>query len=357
MEETTGLLDKIRHHDKVAIALNENCAIPLPDDVIRVLRKHHRLSFYYFQYLERGTATFKTDLKEFTINDGELAFGLPNQIFTKLPYDKDMPQYALSFDANTLSLLPGPYPFLLNPFDVNSISFDPASRIRVKNLLSGLFQLLHSQGKPKKSEVILAHLHTLLTEYNTAYFEQYSSTGAKTNLKLSRFIEFKLVVESQLTAQHDVEGIAGKLALTSNTLYGIVKEYAGVSPKEWITNRLMLEAQRKPRIVNVSTSMASLTLAANIYGSNYPKRYVVYQASKSAMNMYKVNLAYELRETLFKVNAVCPGYTQTDFTGHQGTSTPEQAGQRISKYALIDQDGPTGKYFSEEYFADTACPW
>ncbi len=115
MEETTGMLEKIRHHDKVGIALNENCAIPLPDDVMRILRQPHRLSFYYFQYLEKGDATFKTDLDEFTIHDGELAFGLPNQIFTKLPYDKNMPQYALSFDENTLKMLPGLYPFLVNP--------------------------------------------------------------------------------------------------------------------------------------------------------------------------------------------------------------------------------------------------
>ncbi|SHN41876.1 SDR family oxidoreductase [Chitinophaga sp. CF418] len=120
----------------------------------------------------------------------------------------------------------------------------------------------------------------------------------------------------------------------------------------------LLKKSPEPRIVNVSTSMGSLTLAADIYSDNYPKRYVVYQSSKSALNMYTVNLAYELRNTSFKVNAVCPGWTQTDFTNHQGTSTPAEAGQRIAKYALIGQDGPTGKYFSEEYFAEPAnCPW
>lgn len=120
----------------------------------------------------------------------------------------------------------------------------------------------------------------------------------------------------------------------------------------------LLKAAQEPRIVNVSTSMASLSLAADIYNNNYPKRYVVYQSSKSALNMYTVNLAFELRDTPFKVNAVCPGYTQTDFTGHQGTSTPDEAAKRIIKYALIGQDGPTGKFFSEEYFPEPAnCPW
>lgn len=120
----------------------------------------------------------------------------------------------------------------------------------------------------------------------------------------------------------------------------------------------LLSKSQEPRIVNVSTSMASLSLAADISNNNYPKRYVVYQSSKSALNMYTVNLAFELRDTPFKVNAVCPGWTQTDFTGYQGTSTPEEAAKRIIKYALIDQDGPTGNFFSEEYFPEPAnCPW
>ncbi len=120
----------------------------------------------------------------------------------------------------------------------------------------------------------------------------------------------------------------------------------------------LLKKAPEPRIVNVSTSMASLTIAAGLANVNYPARFTVYQSSKAALNMYTVNLAYELRDTSFKVNAVCPGYTQTDFTNHQGTSTVEEAGQRIVKYALIGQDGPTGKFFSEEYFPEPAnCPW
>jgi len=116
----------------------------------------------------------------------------------------------------------------------------------------------------------------------------------------------------------------------------------------------LLKKSPEPRIVNVSTTMASLTLAADLTN---PTKLVVYQSSKTALNMYTVNLAYELRDTAFKVNAVCPGYTQTDFTGHQGTSTVEQAGQRIVKHAIVDQDGPTGQFFSEEYFPESNCPW
>lgn len=119
----------------------------------------------------------------------------------------------------------------------------------------------------------------------------------------------------------------------------------------------LLKKSSGPRIVNVSSAMASLTLAADTSSPGYDNKMAVYQSSKTALNMYTVNLAYELHHTPFKVNAVCPGWTKTDFTGQQGTSTAEEAGQRIAKYALIGQDGPTGKYFSEEYFPESSCPW
>jgi NAD(P)-dependent dehydrogenase (short-subunit alcohol dehydrogenase family) len=115
----------------------------------------------------------------------------------------------------------------------------------------------------------------------------------------------------------------------------------------------LLKESAEPRIVNVSTSVGSLSLQSN---PNWPAyhygKYAIYASSKAAMNMYTVHLAYELRETAFKINAVCPGYTKTDFTNHNGGEV-EEAGKRIIKYALVDQNGPTGKFFSEESNPDT----
>lgn len=120
----------------------------------------------------------------------------------------------------------------------------------------------------------------------------------------------------------------------------------------------LLRQSDQPRIVNISTAMASLSLAADPASHGYDYKLAVYQSSKAALNMYTIALAYELRQTAFKVNAVCPGYTQTDFTSQQGTSTPSEAAQRISKYALLGPEGPTGQFFSEEYFpAPATCPW
>lgn len=120
----------------------------------------------------------------------------------------------------------------------------------------------------------------------------------------------------------------------------------------------LLRKSSEPRIVNVSTSVGSITLQSdpNWFGYNFAK-YAVYGSSKAALNMFTAHLAYELRDTPFKVNAVCPGYTKTDFTGYNGGEV-EEAGKRIVKYALLDKNGVTGKFISEETNPETGeIPW
>ncbi|MES2730635.1 MAG: SDR family oxidoreductase [Bacteroidota bacterium] len=120
----------------------------------------------------------------------------------------------------------------------------------------------------------------------------------------------------------------------------------------------LMKKSSQPRIVNVSSSQGSITLHSDPSYKYYDYKGAVYLSSKSAMNMYTVVLAYELRDSDFKINAVCPGYTKTDFNGHRGPGSVEVAGKRIIKYALIDKDGPTGKFFSEENNPETeVVPW
>lgn len=120
----------------------------------------------------------------------------------------------------------------------------------------------------------------------------------------------------------------------------------------------ILKKSDEPRIVNVSSSGCSLTLHCDPDWKYYSHKAAVYPASKAAMNMYTINLAYELRDTPFRVNAVCPGFVATDFNGYRGTGTAQEGGIRIAKYAMIGAEGPTGKFISEEYNPETGeTPW
>jgi NAD(P)-dependent dehydrogenase (short-subunit alcohol dehydrogenase family) len=115
----------------------------------------------------------------------------------------------------------------------------------------------------------------------------------------------------------------------------------------------LLKAAPAARVVNVSSMLGSLTLHVDpnspIYGFKVP----AYDASKSALNSWTVHLAYELRDTPIKVNAIHPGYVQTEMNGGQGEIDVPTGAKSSVGMALIGEDGPTGSF---TYLGDT-LPW
>jgi NAD(P)-dependent dehydrogenase (short-subunit alcohol dehydrogenase family) len=112
--------------------------------------------------------------------------------------------------------------------------------------------------------------------------------------------------------------------------------------------RAMLPLLRKSaaaRIVNVSSGLGSLALNGDPGWMFAPYKLLGYCASKAALNMLTVQLAYELRGTAIKVNSADPGFTATDLNGRRGTQTVEQGAAEPVRLALLPADGPTGGFF------------
>ncbi|MFD0767005.1 SDR family oxidoreductase [Mucilaginibacter lutimaris] len=107
----------------------------------------------------------------------------------------------------------------------------------------------------------------------------------------------------------------------------------------------LMQKAPNPRIVNVTSDLGSLGLHTDRSWRHYDVKTAAYGPSKSALNGYTIALAYELKN--FKVNAVNPGYTKTDFNNNTGYKTVEEGAEPIVKYAMIDKDGPTAGYFSD----------
>jgi NAD(P)-dependent dehydrogenase (short-subunit alcohol dehydrogenase family) len=115
----------------------------------------------------------------------------------------------------------------------------------------------------------------------------------------------------------------------------------------------LLRKSTSPRIVNVSSTLGSLSLNSDPTWEFAPVKITGYNTSKTALNMLTVLLAAELRDTNIKVNAACPGYTATDLNGHRGYQTVAQGAVAPVRLAMLPDDGPTGGYFS----ADRQEPW
>jgi len=115
----------------------------------------------------------------------------------------------------------------------------------------------------------------------------------------------------------------------------------------------LLRKSDAPRIVNVSSDLGSLGSHSDPNYEHYDTKLTAYCSSKTALNAYTVMLAYELRDTNFRVNSVNPGYTKTDFNFHQGHKSIPEGAAPIVKYATIGSEGPTGTFQSDH----GVTPW
>jgi NAD(P)-dependent dehydrogenase (short-subunit alcohol dehydrogenase family) len=115
----------------------------------------------------------------------------------------------------------------------------------------------------------------------------------------------------------------------------------------------LLKLADQARIVNVSSSLGSLTMALDPNDMFYGINSLQYQSSKTALNAITVEFAKELESEGIKVNAACPGFVDTDFNGHRGTKPVKQAATIIVKLSTLGADGPTASFQSE----DGELPW
>lgn len=129
-------------------------------------------------------------------------------------------------------------------------------------------------------------------------------------------------------------------AIFETNVYGVVRVTHAFLP--------LLGESAAPVIVNVSSGLGSIAVA-NTSMIPYPS--VAYPASKSAVNMITVQYAKAFPN--MRVNAVEPGFTNTDLNGGTGTQTVEKGAEIIVRMAQTSPAGPTGGYFS----AHGTLPW
>jgi NAD(P)-dependent dehydrogenase (short-subunit alcohol dehydrogenase family) len=135
-------------------------------------------------------------------------------------------------------------------------------------------------------------------------------------------------------------------AVFETNVFGVIAVTNGMLP--------LLRRSSAPRIVNVSTHAASLTIGsdpAGMLAGLLPS--AAYSPSKTALSALTVQYANELRKDGILVNAVAPGFVDTDSNNHTGFLTPAQGAAVLVRLATVGPGGPTGGFFSE----DGPVPW
>jgi NAD(P)-dependent dehydrogenase (short-subunit alcohol dehydrogenase family) len=99
------------------------------------------------------------------------------------------------------------------------------------------------------------------------------------------------------------------------------------------------------RVVNLSSILGSIEFHATPGSPVYESKDTpAYNVSKSAVNAYTVQLAYELKDTKIKVNAAHPGWVKTEMGGEGATMELIDGARTSVALATLGPDGPNGAY-------------
>ncbi|QFT83940.1 3-oxoacyl-[acyl-carrier-protein] reductase FabG [Halomonas sp. THAF12] len=99
----------------------------------------------------------------------------------------------------------------------------------------------------------------------------------------------------------------------------------------------LMQRHRFGRVVNVSSGSGQL---ADMGGGD-----VGYRLSKAALNALTRVFAAELADSGILVNALCPGWVQSDVGGPAAPRTPAEGADTAIWLATLPDDGPTGGFF------------
>jgi NAD(P)-dependent dehydrogenase (short-subunit alcohol dehydrogenase family) len=109
----------------------------------------------------------------------------------------------------------------------------------------------------------------------------------------------------------------------------------------------MLAQSERPRIVNVSSGLGSISTRESY--DYYP-----YSTSKAALNMLTRAIANEFASSGVTTVAISPGWVRTDMGGEDATLSPEESAQSLAQTIkgigpelnghFLDRDGRIGKY-------------
>ena len=111
----------------------------------------------------------------------------------------------------------------------------------------------------------------------------------------------------------------------------------------------LLNRSTAARLVNISSSLGSLTLQTN---GSQPIQPLAMDASKAALNMMTIHYAQQWAGTPHRANAAHPGNVTTEGNSHGEISVQEGAQTGVT-LATLDDDGPHGGFFH----AGERLPW
>jgi AraC family transcriptional regulator, transcriptional activator of pobA len=228
----------------------------------------HVLTYYDITLILEGKGAFRLDEFSFNIEPQKIFFSSPMQV-RKWDIEKVPKGLILIFEEEFLCTFFSDSEFVQRLSYFNTTSNEPVLSLATsdfnyfRSILENIEEEIIEQDK-KDNHILRALLYQSLCWLNRQYLK--SITGSEP--ASGRYIyEFRKMVNRYFKQHHSVSFYADKLHITSGHLNDMVKDHFGTSAKNFIQNRLFLEAKRL--LLYSSLSVSEIAWELNFQDDSY----------------------------------------------------------------------------------------
>jgi len=221
------------------------------EDIFRatngVKDKPHRHDYYTVLFVEKAEGVHMVDFNPYTFGDSELHFVSPGQVH-QVALSNEPRGTVITFSKDFLVLNNIPREFISNlslfkPFGLAPpMKLDALTKDRLTNVIDDMMSCI-SKELNYRSRALGALLQLFLIFSNNSVELDKSQTDER-DRAVCLIRDFKGLVDSNYNEWHKLGPYANKINVTTKHLSATVKQHTGLTAKEVIQDRIILEAKR-----------------------------------------------------------------------------------------------------------------
>jgi len=281
--------------DEVAFACRTMEEMEVRRDNGEAVEGPHRHSYFTIIWVLEGEGTHYIDFKAYPIRPGTIFFVSPGQVH-HIELTAPPKGYVILFTEDFLMQNGIPLEFMngLRLFyacdEVREIHPDTVSSERLRGYVTQIMAE-YAADRSLKSEGLSAWLKLFLIECKRIKAGDHPEQPVVVSAQARLVKEFKESVERSFRKKHKVSDYSALMAITSNYLNEVIKSETGVSAKDFIQNRIILEAKRLAIYSDISLKEAAYQLGFDdpAHFSKFIKKHTGHSFSEMKEHMRKAH--------------------------------------------------------------------
>lgn len=227
--------------------------------------KPHRLAFHHLMLVTSGAGTHRVDFEDHRCEPGTVIHVRPGQIHQYCVDDGEFEAHTVLFTPTFIGPRPASGSQCACDAGIRAASPESALRLEEPNASSiqrAFCAITEEYGRTDASAVSARILQHQLQALLLLLGRQSGHTGAhgEADRQHRMYLRFLAVLEARFAATRSVHDYACEIGTSPKTLHRACFALAGLSPKQIIERRVVLEAGRLLAHTSISTAELAATL-------------------------------------------------------------------------------------------------